>query len=70
MKYEIGDLVSKPVTGICKIEDILYLTSQDEKNNICSSFKFRFKIEIMSDKRRSMESDQTNSGDSDSMDKQ
>ena len=32
MKYEIGDLVSKPVTGICKIEDILYLTPQDEKN--------------------------------------
>ena len=32
-KYEIGDLVSKPVTGICKIEDILYLTPQDEKNN-------------------------------------
>ena len=22
MKYEIGDFVSKPVTGICKIEDI------------------------------------------------
>ena len=33
MKYEIGDLVSKPVTGICKIEDILYLNSQDERNN-------------------------------------
>ncbi|MCB5548282.1 CarD family transcriptional regulator [Blautia sp. MSK17_66] len=33
MKYEIGDFVSKPVTGICKIEDILYLTPQDEKNN-------------------------------------
>ena len=33
MKYEIGDLVSKPVTGIFKIEDILYLTPQDEKNN-------------------------------------
>ena len=33
MKYEIGDLVSKPVTGICKIEDILYLNPQDEKNN-------------------------------------
>ena len=32
MKYEIGDVVSKPVTGICKIEDILYLTPQDEKN--------------------------------------
>ena len=41
MKYEIGDFVSKPVTGICKtiidyinqsrIEDILYLTPQDEK---------------------------------------
>ena len=33
MKYEIGDLVSKPVTGICKIEDILYLNPQDEKND-------------------------------------
>lgn len=33
MKYEIGDFVSKPVTGICKIEDILYLDSQGEKNN-------------------------------------
>ena len=32
MKYEIGDVVSKPVTGICKIEDILYLPPQDEKN--------------------------------------
>ena len=33
MKYEIGDFVSKPVTGICKIEDILYLNPQDERNN-------------------------------------
>ena len=33
MKYEIGDFVSKPVTGICEIEDILYLSPQDEKNN-------------------------------------
>lgn len=33
MKYEIGDFVSKPVTGICKIEDILYLNLQDERNN-------------------------------------
>ena len=33
MKYEIGDFVSKPVTGICKIENILYLNSQDEKND-------------------------------------
>lgn len=79
MKYEIGDFVSEPVIGICKIEDILYLNPQDERNNklylikpiedekeknICSGFKLRFKIEIMSDKRRSMESDQTNSGDS------
>ena len=32
MKYEVGDFVSKPVTGVCKIEDILYLTPQDEKN--------------------------------------
>ena len=34
MKYEIGDFVSKSVTGICKIEDILYLNPQDERNNI------------------------------------
>ena len=33
MKYEIGDFVSKPVTGICKIENILYLNPQDEKND-------------------------------------
>lgn len=33
MKYEIGDFVSKPVTGICKIENILYLNPQDEKTN-------------------------------------
>ena len=32
MKYELGDFVSKPVPGICKIENILYLTSEDEKN--------------------------------------
>ena len=31
MKYKIGDFVSKPATGICKIENILYLTPQDEK---------------------------------------
>ena len=31
MKYKVGDFVSKPVTGICKIEDILYLTPQDDK---------------------------------------
>ena len=83
MKYEKGDFVSKPVTGICKIEDILYLTPGDEKNkklyyvmkpvedekekNIYSSFEF--KTEIVSDKRRSMEFDQENSRDSDSMDK-
>ena len=33
MKYEIGDFVSKPVTGICKVEDILYLNLQDKKDN-------------------------------------
>ena len=31
VKYEIGDFVSKPVTGICKIENILYLNPQKEK---------------------------------------
>ena len=83
MKYEKGDFVSKPVTGICKIEDILYLTPGDEKNkklyyvmkpvedenekNIYYSCEF--KTEIVSDKRRRMESDQANSRDSDSMDK-
>ena len=30
---EIGDFVSKPVTGICKIENILYLNPQDAKND-------------------------------------
>lgn len=33
MKYEVGDFVSKPVTGICEIEDILYPSPQDEKND-------------------------------------
>ena len=33
MKYEIGDFVSKPVIGICKIENILYLNPQDEIND-------------------------------------
>lgn len=33
MKYEIGNFISKPVTGICKIEDILYLDPQGEKNH-------------------------------------
>ena len=32
MKYENGDFFSKPVTGVCKIEDILYLTPEDKKN--------------------------------------
>ncbi|MGO4944992.1 CarD family transcriptional regulator [Blautia sp. Sow4_E7] len=32
-KYEVGDFVSKPVTGICEIEDILYPSPQDEKND-------------------------------------
>ena len=32
-EYEVGDFVSKPVTGICEIEDILYPSPQDEKND-------------------------------------
>ena len=85
MKYEIGDFVSKPVTGICKIENILYLNPQDEKNDklyylmkpvedekekiyvpVSNSAS---RLTTVSDKRGSMESDQTNSRDSDSMDK-
>ena len=30
MKYEIGDFVSKPVIGICKIENILYLNIKNK----------------------------------------
>ncbi len=33
MKYEIGDFVSKPIVGICKIENIVYLSPQDKKIN-------------------------------------
>ena len=33
MKYEIGDFVSKPVIGICKIENILYLNPYGEKKD-------------------------------------
>ena len=32
MKYEIGDFVSKPVTGICKIEDVLFMDPMGGKN--------------------------------------
>ena len=32
MKYEIGDLVSKPVIGICKVEDTVYLDLNGSKN--------------------------------------
>ena len=33
MNYEIGDFVSKPVTGICKIENILYLDPQGKRED-------------------------------------
>lgn len=33
MKYEVGDFVSKPVTGVCRIEDIVYLDAQGKKDN-------------------------------------
>ena len=33
MKYEIGDFVSKPIVGICKIENVVYLSPQDKKIN-------------------------------------
>ena len=32
MKYEIGDLVSKPVIGICKVESTVYLDLTGSKN--------------------------------------
>ena len=33
MKYEIGDFVSKSVTGVCKIEDIVSLDLTGKKEN-------------------------------------
>lgn len=33
MKYEIGDFVSKPNTGVCRVEDILHLDLNGEKSN-------------------------------------
>ena len=34
MRYEIGDFCQqKPVTGVCRIEDILYLDAQGKKDN-------------------------------------
>ena len=44
MKYEIGDFVSKSVTGVCKIEDIvsLDLTGKMKKGN----FMFLFQIQM------------------------
>lgn len=33
VKFKIGDMVSKPITGVCKVEDILYLDSQGEKED-------------------------------------
>ena len=32
VKYEIGDLVSKPVIGICKVEGTVYLDLTGSKN--------------------------------------
>ena len=32
MKYKIGDFVSKPVTGICKIEDIVSMDLTGKKD--------------------------------------
>ena len=31
-RYEIGDFISKPVTGVCKIEDILSLDLTGKKD--------------------------------------
>ena len=43
MKYEIGDLVSKPVTGICKIDNILYLTEKvNEDDSIVIEIKKQY----------------------------
>ena len=46
MKYEIGDFVSKSVTGICKIENILYLNPQDEKNDKLETNKRIFNTDL------------------------
>ena len=46
MKYEIGDFVSKPMTGVCKIADILYLTTPDGKNK-----KWYYMMEPVEDRK-------------------
>ncbi len=57
MKYEIGDFVSKPVIGICKIEDILYLNPQDERNN-----KLYYLIKPIEDEKEKIYVPVSNSG--------
>ena len=73
MRFKIGDFVSKPVTGVCEIEDIVSLDLTEKKReqiilsdafygryagkNLCSGIKYSFKIKIMPDKRRGMEFD-------------
>lgn len=37
MKYEIGDFVSKSVTGVCKIEDIVSLDRLAKREQIILS---------------------------------
>ena len=33
MRFKIGDFVSKPVTGVCEIEDIVSLDLTEKKEN-------------------------------------
>ena len=52
MKYEIGDFVSKSVTGVCKIEDIVSLDLTGKKENKLyylmkkGNFMFLFQIQM------------------------
>ena len=57
MMFEIGDFVSKPVTGACKIEDILYLDPQGKKEN-----KLYYLMRPVGDEREKIYVSVTNAG--------
>ena len=57
MMFEIGDFVSKPVTGVCKIEDILYLDPQGKKEN-----KLYYLMRPVGDEREKIYVSVTNAG--------
>ena len=58
MRYEIGDFVSKPVTGVCRIKG----------NDICSCVEFGLCFETMPDRRECVKIDRKDPRNFDAMD--